>query len=100
MKNGIAAVGIALLTLGSATATFAVNKVTERTVENKKVEIKPEELPEAIHEEIANSHAGAKISKAFKWVNDKNEITGYEVTLKTDKGEHTVKFKANGEPMK
>lgn len=103
MNKGIASVSIALLTLGSSAAQAATKCTTAIGVflENKRIEIKIEDLPVSVSKELAASYAGAELLKAYKWHDDKGDIMGYEVLLKTiEAKELTVKFGPNGEPAK
>ena len=99
MKKGVVTIwGVCLLGLGALSASAAVTRQgTEQTSgDNKRVEIKADELPATVSQELAKSHPGTKISKAYKWEDEKGTLIGYEVVLKTDTGEQTVKFDADG----
>lgn len=101
MIKAIVSVGLALLTLGSSAAWAATPKATiEGRLEKKRVEIKIEDLPVSVSKELAASYAGAEVLKAYKWVDEKGDIIGYEVVLKTEANELTVKYGPNGEPAK
>ncbi|HET6224989.1 MAG TPA: hypothetical protein VFF27_01830 [Bacteroidia bacterium] len=61
-----------------------------------KIQIKPEELPEAIKKVIADKYNGWEISSAF-WVKSKSEY--YEVTLKKETDNKLLKFDKDGKPI-
>lgn len=101
MTKGLASIGIALLTLGSSAAWAATpTAAIEVFLEKKRVEIDIEDLPVSVSKELAASYAGAEVLKAYKWLDDNGDIMGYEVLLKTEAGELTVKYGPNGEPAK
>ena len=101
MMKGIATIAIVLMGLGTATATRAqINQQVERVGQDKRIEINVEDLPTSVSKELATSHSGASVMKAYKWENEKGDIIGYEVLLKTEAGEQTVKYGPNGEPAK
>jgi hypothetical protein len=61
-----------------------------------KIQIKPEELPEAIKKVITDKYNGWEISSAF-WVKSKSEY--YEVSLKKETDTKLLKFDKDGKPI-
>lgn len=101
MKDRIVTMGLCAIALGSvASSGGSVGTKFECFLGDRKVEIKVSDLPTTVSKSLAENHAGAEVKKAFKWVNDEGVIIGYEVVLKTESGEQTVKLGPNGEPEK
>jgi hypothetical protein len=61
-----------------------------------KIQIKPEELPDAVKKAIADKYNGWEISTAF-WVKSKSEY--YEVNLKKETDNKLLKFDKDGKPI-
>lgn len=61
-----------------------------------KIQIKPEELPEAVKKVITDKYNGWEISTAF-WVKSKSEY--YEVSLKKETNSKLLKFDKDGKPI-
>lgn len=102
MKDRIVTMGLCAIALGAiASSGGSVGTKFECFLgEDRKVEIKISDLPTSVSKVLAENYAGAEVRKAFKWLDDAGAIIGYEVVIRTESGEQTVKFGPNGEPEK
>jgi hypothetical protein len=96
MKKIMFSMAVAILTsvsLANATPTFASITPASVTVDQEKVEVKPEELPDAVKATLAAEPYNAwQIQKAFLLPGE-NDTPVYEIAL--IKGEETSAVKLN-----
>jgi hypothetical protein len=89
---------IAMLGVSANTLNFAsITKVENKKEDEKKVEIPATSLPDKISKGITDANKDSKIVKAFKVVDAKGAISGYEVVVLTNSKEETLKFDKNGD---
>lgn len=102
MKNRVVTLGLCAVAINAvANSGRSIKDDFEWVIANeKKVEIKIEDIPTSVSKSLAVYHSGAEVLKAYKWMDETDAVIGYEILLKKESGEVTVKFGPNGEPEK
>ncbi len=103
MKKTILLFAFSVLAMTSYATTAVISaptSVMSINEEDKKVEIEVAKLPASIAASINENHKGASISKAYENQNAEGKTTGYEVVIKLDDKEETLKFDAAGALVK
>ena len=100
MKRGLLIMGMVLSGITAVTLNAAIQNEIVRYAEDKRVEIKAEELPVEVAKHLTENYKEAQISKSYKWVNEAGTIVGYEVVLNSGAGEITLKYGPKGEWVK
>jgi len=104
MKRGLLIIGLALSGITAVTLNAAIQNEIVKAISNKdkdkRIEIKPDELPVEVAKHLTENYKEAQISKSYKWVNEAGAIVGYEVVLNSGAGEITLKYGPKGELVK
>jgi len=88
----------AMIGVSANTLTFGSKaKVVSYKQDEKKTEIPVSALPEKITKSITSANKDSKITKAYKVLDAKGNLTGYEVVVVTDSKEETLNFDKNGD---
>ena len=98
MKNlRIGILAIALLIGSVAPAHAAVNAYEAVDQDAKKQEVSMKDLPANVVEDVKTNYKDASFVTAWKWQEADGTVKGYDVVLKQDGKELTLKYDGKGE---